>query len=139
MAFKIYSKYKPKPCGRSSSIRLCHISRKYSFITFNARAFRDLGMKKGMRMLFAQDTDTANWFFAFGDAANMKDGSLLRPQIRKGKVTSFKVQNKVVIDKICKEVKADRAVFNISMHPKRERGREWYRILTTTPYRIDEY
>lgn len=136
---KIYGKVKPHPSGNVSRIRLCSVNRKYGILSFNACTIRDLGMEKDMRILFAQDSDTNVWFFAFGDTDNMKDGSLVRPQIKNGKVVGVRVQNKVVIDKICDEVKADRATFNISMHPKREGSREWYRIITTTPYKIKEY
>ena len=139
MGMKIYGKVKPHPIGMVSRIRLCSVNRKYSLLSFNACTIRELGMEKDMRILFAQDSDTNVWFFAFGDTDNMKDGSLVRPQLKKGKVVGVRVQNKVVIDKICDEVKADRATFNISMHPKREGGREWYRIITTTPYRVEEY
>lgn len=139
MGMKIYGKVKPHPSGVVSRIRLCSINRKYSVLSFNACTTRELGMDKGMRMLFAQDSDTNVWFFAFGETDNMKDGSLVRPQIKNGKLVGVRVQNKVVIDKICDEVKADRATFNISMHPKREGGREWYRIITTTPYKVEEY
>ncbi len=139
MGLKIYGKVKPHPIGMVSRIRLCSVNRKYSILSFNACTIRELGMEKDMRILFAQDSDTNVWFFAFGDTDNMKDGSLVRPQLKNGKVVGVRVQNKVVIDKICDEVKADRATFNISMHPKREGGREWYRIITTTPYRVEEY
>ena len=92
-----------------------------------------------MRMLFAQDSDTNSWFFAFGDTDNMKNGSLLRPSTKNGHVVQMRVQNKAVVDRICGEIKADRATFHISMHPKREGGREWYRIITSTPLRVEEY
>lgn len=139
MGMKIYGKVKPRPGGMVSRIRLCSVNRKLSYMSFNACTVRELGIVKGMRMLFAQDSDTNVWFFAFGDTDNMKDGSLVRPQIKNGKVMGVRVQNKVVIEKICDEVKVVRATFNISMHPKREGGREWYRIITTTPYRVKEY
>lgn len=139
MGMKIYGRTKPQPNGKKSEIRLCNVNRKYSMFSFNACALRELGMEKGMRMLFAQDNDTNAWFFAFGDTDNMEDGSRLQTQVKKGKVVGVRVQNKVVIDMICEDAKVSRATFNISMHPKREGGREWYRILTTTPYRVDEY
>ena len=139
MGMKIYGKVKPHPSGNVSRIGLRSVNRKYSILSFNACTIRELGMERGMRILFAQDSDTNVWFFAFGDTDNMKDGSLMCPQIKRGKVVSIRVQNKIVIDKICKEVKADRSTFNISMHPKREGGREWYRIITTTPYKVEEY
>ena len=139
MGMKIYGKTKPKPIGQKSSIRLCSINRKYNMLSFNACTLRELGMSKGMRLLFAQDSDTNVWFFAFGDTENMKDGCLIQEQVKNGKVVGVRVQNKIVIDKICAEIKTDRATFNISMHPKREGGREWFRIITTTPYRVDEY
>lgn len=139
MGMKIYEKVKPQPSGSVSKIRLCSINKKYSYFSFNVCTIRDLGMEGNMRMLFAQDSDTNAWFFAFGETDNMKNGCLLRPSTKNGHVVQMRVQNKVVIDKICEEIKADRATFNISMHPKREGGREWYKIITTTPYRVEEY
>lgn len=136
MALKIYEKFKPKPHGRVSEFRLCSVNKKWSYLSFNVCAVRELGMKKGMKIMFAQDTDTKDWFFAFGDAINMESGSLLHLWLYNGKVVAMRVKNKGVIEKLCEAAESDTATFNISMHPKREDGREWYRIITTTPYRI---
>lgn len=136
MALKIYGKNKPTPHGMVSTIRLCTVNKKWGYLSFNACTIRELGMEKGMRMLFAQDTDTKAWFFAFGDTENMASGSLLHTSRKNGKVVAMRVQHKGVIEKLCEAAKSDTATFNISMHPKREDGREWYRIITTTPYRI---
>ena len=136
MALKIYGKNKPTPHGMVSTIRLCTVNKKWGYLSFNACSIRELGMEKGMKMLFAQDTDTKAGFFAFGDTENMASGSLLHPSRKNGKVVAMRVQHKGVIEKLCEAAKSDTATFNISMHPKREDGREWYRIITTTPYRI---
>lgn len=135
MALRIYGKHKPTPRGSVSTIRLCTANKKWGLINFNVCTIRELGMEKGMRMLFAQDTDTKAWFFAFGATENMASGSLLSPVRRNGRVVSMRVKHKGVIEKLCEAAKSDTATFNISMRPKRENGREWYRIITTTPYR----
>lgn len=136
MALKIYGKNKPTPHGMVSTIRLCTVNKKWGYLSFNACSIRELGMEKGMKMLFGQDTDTKAWFFAFGDTENMASGSILHPSRKNGNVVAMRVQHKGVIEKLCEAAKSDTATFNISMHPKREDGREWYRIITTTPYRI---
>lgn len=136
---KIYGKTSTKRIHQMSRIRKCSINLKHGIISFNACTIRELCMEKGMRLLFAQDIDTNAWFFAFGDIENMKNGIKIQEQRKNGKVVGARVQNKVVIEKICAEIKADRATFNISMHPKIEGGKEWYRIITNTPYKLCEY
>ena len=139
MVLKIYDKTIPVPHGgKSSNTRLCCVNGIYKYMSFNACAFRELGMKKGMRMIFAQDSDTGAWFFAFGDADKMKNGCMIQPVYRGGNIVNARVQNSIVIGKICSEVKSNSATFYISKHPKRMGGIEWYRIITTSPYRIEQ-
>lgn len=133
MELKIYERRKPQVYAKPSSVRLCHASRKGEYICFNVCAINELGMTQGQRVLFAQDTTTNAWYFTFGEADTLTEGSKMRFLHAHGRINSVRCQNKEVAYAILG--KYDSATFHIAKKPQRQDGREWYRILTTTPYR----
>ena len=135
MELKIYRRQKPKVYAKPSTVRLCHLNRKDEYIAFNVCAINEIGMTQGQRILFAQDTATNAWFFTVGAADDLTEGSKLRLQKTGDRVTSLRCQNKEVVSAILDKSGYESATYHIAKNPQRQDGREWYRILTTTPYR----
>lgn len=133
MAFTIYGKGKAAPHGGAnrSEFRLVSVNRRWGLIVFNLCAVRELGIKPGMRILFAHEDDTNTWYFAFGADDGTKNGSKLRYSRN-----LMRTQNKRVAEMILSKVDRDSATFNVSLYPLREGGREWWKILVKTPYRV---
>lgn len=130
---KIYYKNLPRPHGGAnpSDVRFLSVNKRWGLIVFNVCTLRELGMEVGDKVLFAQDEDSHQWFFCFGSPDDIKNGSKLR---RSGSM--LKTQNRRVASLILENSNAESATFNVSKYPTREGGREWYKILTKTPYRI---
>lgn len=137
MDLKVYSKKKPQVFAKPSLQRFCHVNRKGAYLSFNVCAVNEIGIEHGMRVLFAQDRATHAWFFTVGQADDLTKGSKLRVQKSNNRMTSMRCQNKEVAEAILEKSGLDSATFHISKNPQIQDGREWYRILTTTPYRAN--
>lgn len=133
MALTIYGKNKPAPHGgaNKSEVRLVSVNKRWGAITFNQCTVRELGIETGMKVLFANDEDTNAWYFSFGSDDEIKDGSKLREN-----GSTMRTQNRLVSAKILAKLDKERATFNVSQYPLREDGKEWWKILIKTPYRI---
>lgn len=138
MDLKIYTRRKPQVYAKPSTVRLLHVSRSGEYLAFNVCAVNEIGISQGQRVLFAQDKSTNAWYFTVGEADDLTEGSKLRLQQSKGRITSLRCQNKEAANAILDRTGFESATYHIAKNPQRQDGREWYRILTTTPYRAKQ-
>lgn len=135
MELTIIPKYEPKPCGRTSIVRFCNLNRKTHQILFNVCTTRELSLMECSRVVFAIDKGTGQWYFSVG-GEELTEGSVLKEfQTRKNLAPTVRCYQAAVVNAILDKANIETgASFLISHTPKREGGREWYRIMTASPY-----
>lgn len=114
---------------------LVNINRKTGVFNLNNLIADDLGLEKRSKGILAYDDETKEWFVAFGDDL---PGFSLRTLDNRGYKERLCFAGAKAAHTILNEVKAERAAtFVISKRPKVIDGRNWYRILTKKPQRIN--
>lgn len=126
----IYKKADYNERALKSQVRFVTFHRLY--VCFNVCVTQELQMQTGQRVLFAQDTDTGHWYFAFG--FDLSDGNKIRAySVNKN---CMRCSNKRVADILCHQHNTESVTFGIAKTPKVIDGLKWYKILTTTPIRV---
>lgn len=133
MALKIFAKERTN--NHPPTQWLVNVNRRIGVFYLNNLIADDLGLEKGVKGLLAYDDETKEWFVAFGDDL---PGFSLRILDNRGYKERLCFAGAKAAHTILNEVKAERAAtFVISKRPKVIDGRNWYRILTKKPQRIN--
>lgn len=131
MALKVFAKESNHPPTQW----LINVNRKTGTFALNTLIAYDLGLEKRSKGILAYDDETKEWFVAFGDDLPGFSLRIFDNRDYKGRL-SF--SGKKAAHTILNDVKAERAAtFVISKRPKVIDGRNWYRILTRKPQRIN--
>lgn len=133
MALKIFA----KECTNNHPPTqwLVNVNRKTGVFYLNNLIADDLGLEKGGKGLLAYDDETKEWLVAFGDDL---PGFSLRKLSNHDYKDRLCFARAKAVHTILNEIKAQRAAtFVISKRPKVIDGRNWYRILTKKPQRIN--
>lgn len=115
--------------------RLVYVNRRCRTFAFNTGCIRTFGLKHGMRVLLAKDTESHNdWYVAF-DIPKIPESRILHLNGRPG--SGLKIQHLTASEEILDSVKAERAAtFIVGAKTIERDGIRWYRIMTATPVRI---
>jgi len=132
MNLHIYKRPTHSECPKASDIRQVRISATGKYACFNVCATEELKIQTGMRVLFAQDTDTKQWYFAYG--FDLSEGAKVRHYSKRE--NSMRCSCKYVAALICQQCNTESATFGIAKTPKVIDDLKWYRILTATPIRV---
>lgn len=135
MALMIFKRTTPSVKAKQSMIRLVSFNRKHGLVMFNVCSSKEFGLTDGGRILFAKDTETRQWFFTIGTVEDLSEGNTLQIRTNPSGSYSTKVTARNVVEAVCDDFKAESITFCIAQKPKLMEGRQWWRIITATPYR----
>ena len=135
MALMIFKRTSPSVKAKQSMIRLVSFNRKHGLVMFNVCSSKEFGLTDGCRILFAKDTETRQWFFTIGSIEDLSEGNTLQIRTNPSGSNSAKVAAKNVVDAVCDDFMAESITFCIAQKSKLMEGRQWWRIITATPYR----
>lgn len=135
MALMILKRTTPSVKAKPSMIRLVSFNRKHGLVMFNVCSSKELGLTDEGRILFAKDTETRQWFFTIGSIEDLSEGNTLQIRTNSSGSNSMRVAARNVVEAVCDDFKAESITFCIAQKPKLMEGRQWWRIITATPYR----
>lgn len=138
------AKTRTTACGRyKSPARLCRVSSRRGVMTFNTVSMDELEMRKGRRLLLLGGS-TGEWRISVADAEGVgaEDGFRINNICNQGYDRPYQAHIYIgqalaakMLAKASGHPEDDSVRFCVSLTPEEdEEGRQWYRIITGTPY-----